>query len=516
MSAKRKPSIEAQLCEDIAGFQFDPLGYVMYAFPWGVKGTPLANMKQPRKWQYLYLDDLGKKLRSTAAVNVFEVIQDATCSGHGVGKSALVAMLIMWALSTTAYTRGLVTANTQDQLTGKTWPEVTKWHAMAVNKHWFVMTATAIFHSNPDFEKRHRVDAVTWSETNTEAFAGLHNEGNRILLIFDEASSIPPKIWEVAEGATTDENTDIIWAVFGNPTRPIGRFKDCFAKLKHRWSHRHIDARDVEGTNAARHAQWINDYGIDSDFVKIRILGQFPSASPMQLVPEEWIYRAIRPYQGDGSIPQNLVSADVADGGADLSVVTSARQFTSHLHVTRQRQFNFPASLSPIKTAQAVMSMWEGVGASAKNGDTTIVDSMGVGAGTAGYLMTNQIPCIQYQGGASSANPKKWRNRRVQSYINVRDAFRDDKISIDPACFETTAELEEFVEQMCSIMRAPANDKLEDLVTKEQMLRDGVKSPDRADSVAMLFASKIPQLGQRSPDAPPSTQVFWNTSLAGM
>lgn len=35
---------------------------------------------------------------------------------------------------------------------------------------------------------------IPWSETNTEAFAGLHNQGNSILLVFDEASAIDDRI----------------------------------------------------------------------------------------------------------------------------------------------------------------------------------------------------------------------------------------------------------------------------------------------------------------------------------
>ncbi|MDU9765474.1 terminase, partial [Helicobacter pylori] len=78
---------------------------------------------------------------------------------------------------------------------------------------------------------------VPWSERNTEAFAGLHNQGKRILVIYDEASAIPDIIWEVTEGALTDKNTQIIWACFGNPTRNKGRFRECFApgKFAHRW-----------------------------------------------------------------------------------------------------------------------------------------------------------------------------------------------------------------------------------------------------------------------------------------
>ncbi|MGG4750139.1 hypothetical protein, partial [Proteus mirabilis] len=42
-----------------------------------------------------------------------------------------------------------------------------------------------------------------------------HNKGKRIILVFDEASNIADLVWEVAEGALTDEGTEIIWIAFG-------------------------------------------------------------------------------------------------------------------------------------------------------------------------------------------------------------------------------------------------------------------------------------------------------------
>ena len=52
---------------------------------------------------------------------------------------------------------------------------------------------------------------MSWSPTNLEAFQGLHNEGNRILLVFDEASGIDDVVWDFTEGALTDANTEIMW-----------------------------------------------------------------------------------------------------------------------------------------------------------------------------------------------------------------------------------------------------------------------------------------------------------------
>jgi hypothetical protein len=71
---------------------------------------------------------------------------------------------------------------------------------------------------------------MTWTEHNTEAFAGLHNKGKRIVVIYDEASKIADKVWEVTEGALTDDQTEIIWLAYGNPTQNTGRFRECFGK----------------------------------------------------------------------------------------------------------------------------------------------------------------------------------------------------------------------------------------------------------------------------------------------
>ena len=188
----------------------------------------------------------------------------------------------MWAISTCENTRGVVTANTEKQLLTKTWPELTKWHQMAINSHWFECAATSIYaKSSP---KNWRIDAIPWSEHNLEAFAGLHNKGSRILLVFDEASAISDKVWEVAEGALTDEDTEILWLVYGNPTRNAGRFRECFRKYAHRWIHRQIDCREVPGINLTQIKKWEEDYGVDSDFFKVRVRGMFPSSSFKQYI----------------------------------------------------------------------------------------------------------------------------------------------------------------------------------------------------------------------------------------
>ena len=195
-------------------------------------GTVLADDTGPEPWQREVLAKLGQGLKSPD-----EAVRVAVASGHGIGKSALVAWIILWALSTRPDTRGVVTANTEGQLRTKTWPELAKWLALCANRHWFTYTATSLHSANPGRDKTWRVDAITWSENNTEAIAGLHNKGKRAFALFDEASAIPEGVWETVEGALTDGGTELFWAAFGNPTRTTGRFRECFAggRFAHRW-----------------------------------------------------------------------------------------------------------------------------------------------------------------------------------------------------------------------------------------------------------------------------------------
>jgi hypothetical protein len=500
--------------KDLSRFELDPLGYVRYAFPWGQPG-PLQN-KQPRRW----FIDLCGRIRAALLANqervAWEIVQEAIASGHGIGKSAGFAQLILWAMSTREHTRGVVTANTDTQLRTKTWPEVVKWHGLAINRHWFECTATAIFHKQ--HEKTWRIDAIPWSAHNTEAFAGLHNLGNRLLLVFDEASAIADPVWETAEGALTDELTQIIWLVAGNPTRSTGRFRQCFTRFRHRWNSRNIDSRTVEGTNKAQIERWQRDYGEQSQFFSVRVRGEFVEADANQLIPLQWVSDArTRLWDwtvGDGSLPKLRVTVDVADGGEDETVVTVARHYQSMCVVLKQVSFSFQPSVAVIESADAAERMfleWGG----RKDVDDFVVDSLGVGAGTAGTLIKGGYRVVQYKGGAAASNPLKWRNRRVQTYIALRDAFRDGAIVIHPEALQDELAWDEFEAQITSVKTKPGTEKLEDLVTKEEMRRDGLKSPDRADSLAMQLATVAPAITGASASRPQAATIIPSRAMEG-
>src|SRR5208283_2531036 len=151
----------------------------------------LENSPGPHVWQSEVLRLVGNNLKQGSTR--YQPLNVAVSSGHGIGKSALIGMLIDWAMSTCEDCKVLVTAGTGTQLSTKTVPEVATWFRRSLNQEWWDVKATSISARVPKHEKTWRADYITWNEQNTEAFAGLHNRGKRILLVFDEASAIADK-----------------------------------------------------------------------------------------------------------------------------------------------------------------------------------------------------------------------------------------------------------------------------------------------------------------------------------
>lgn len=469
--------IENRLVEMMASFKHKPFDFVLFTFPWGEKGTPLEKHKGPRPWQAKTLLSLQAQLQK-GAITVVDVIQYAVASGHGVGKSALVAMLIYWAMSTMTDTKGVVTANTENQLRTKTWPELSKWHRMAINKHWFHHTATAFFSVDPDHEKTWRIDMIPWSEENTEAFAGLHNEGKRLLLIFDEASAIPDKIWEVSEGALTDENTEIMWFAFGNPTRNSGRFFDCFNRLSHRWNPVRVDAREVDGTNKKQHQRWLEDYGEDSDFFRVRVRGLHPRASDLQFIPQDIVNQAQRAPEIAGVHDPLIMGIDVARGGSDLSVIWYRRGMDARSipalvipgYETRDTS-GFVAKIVDLALTQDRV----------RRPDAVFVDGVGIGGPLIDRLRQLDVPVHEVQG-KWSPNDRKFANFRTEMWAKLREALRLG------LAIPTSPELER---DLTSLEYSHNNRDQLILESKDDLKERIGVSPDRADALAMTFAFPV-------------------------
>jgi len=484
------------LLEELATFVHDPLGFVLFAFPWGEPGE-LESATGPEPWQEQILIDLGRGLTSLG-----QAIRLARTSGHGIGKSALVSWLILWGMSTFPDTIGVVTANTETQLKTKTWVQLAKWYRLFIGKEFFNMTATKLCSVDPEHENTWRFDMVPWSERNTEAFAGMHNQGRRILLIFDEASAIPDLIWEVAEGALTDKDTEIIWAAFGNPTRNKGRFRDCFpgGKFAHRWQSAAIDSREVSITDKAQIDEWIKDYGVDSDFVRVRVRGVFPRVDSESFISYELAVAATErtplPPRGDPLI----LGVDVGRFGDDPSVIFPRKGRDA---ATLGVEVLYGADT--METASRVAATFLRLRA-----NMAMVDGGGVGGGVVDRLRQLRIPVVEVDFGSAPDNDDvndraKYRNKRAEIWGRMRIWLKDG--CLPPRVNGVEMSL---VDELTAPTYGLDGNETIQLESKKEMRRRGVKSPNLADALACTFAYNMYIPAEADHELPPSITPDYN------
>lgn len=485
MLAKRKAKqgidggIERDLGLAVSSFTHDPLGFVMFAFPWGVKGGPLELMRGPEPWQREHLIEIGRRLKDNPHMPILEAI----ASGHGIGKSADLGMVLCWAMSTHEDTRCVITAGTDTQLRTKTAPEVAKWFRMAVNSHWFVFTATAIYSAQPQHEKFWRADFIPWNEKSPEAVAGLHNQGKRLVIVYDEASQIPEIIWETQSGALTDANTEILWLTRGNPTRNTGHFKECFGRYRHRWYTRQIDSRDVSFTNKDQIQQWIDDYGDDSDFVRVRVRGVFPRAGSMQFIPSDVAEAAMAREPVCHAWEPLIMGVDVARFGDDQTVIAFRRgRDAASVPWVKYRNIDTMTLASEV----ARLADHEKV-------DAIFVDGVGIGAGVVDRLRQLKREVFDVQSGSKpsgflAGEPYRVKNKRAEMWAAMRNWLATGALPDD----------NELEADLIGVEYGYDADNAIQLERKDDMKKRGLSSPDNADALALTFAEPVAPRSDRT------------------
>jgi len=395
----------------------------------------------------------------------------AVSSGHSSGKSALTSGLIIWFMAMHPSPQVIVTANTENQLSQKTWRELAKWHNRSLIKGWFTWTATK--YSRKAHEDTWFASAVPQTEHNSEAFAGAHERF--MLQIFDEASSIPESIYEVAEGATATKDGYRKWLIFGNPTQNSGAFYEaCFGRQTHRWHGVILDTRNCKYADQEQIAAWKEDYGEDSDFFRVRVLGLPPQQAITTLIPQEDVDRAYGrgiPEESYRFAPK-ILGVDCARFGDDETVIC----FRQGLKVHWIKSFR---NLNEMEIAQKVIREINDVVPNGVFFDNT----GGYGAGAYDRLCELGYSALPVNFSAKKGVDEQYLNKRIEIWDAVR-IWIAQAVSI-PMDKDLAREL-----VVPEYIYNKSNGKKQ-LESKEDIKKRLGRSPDRGDALALTFAYSV-------------------------
>lgn len=458
-----------------------PLTFVMYAFPWGEKGKPLEHQAGPRRWQRKVLRRIEKHIAEGKALDLPRLLRLARASGRGIGKSALVAWLVLWFLTTRIGATVIISANSETQLRSITFAELSKWHTMSINSHWFDLSGLVLNPASWLSElvqtqlhkgtKYWGAEGKLWSAENPDAYAGPHNHDG-MMVIFDEASGIVDQIWPVALGFFTEPTFNRFWFAFSQGRRNSGKFFEIFNKDRELWDNEQIDARTVEGTDKNLYDEIIKEHGPDSDEARVEVYGMFPDDDDILFIGHKLVSNAIsrKPVEDD-TAPVNM-GVDPSRGGKDkFSIVI--RQGRKILAIRR-----FSIADSEIGTMEGVGHIIDAI--VEFDPDAGAIDEGGLGGPLYDRLKElgyrDRVSGVNFAWGAK--NKKRWGNKRAEMWGDLKKwlqigSIPDDKI---------------LKADLTGPKKKPDSRGVMFLESKKDMRSRGLASPDVADALALTFA----------------------------
>jgi len=275
--------------------------------------------------------------------------------------------------------------------------------------------------------------------------------------------------------------------LFGNPTKNTGKFhRVVFGAERNRWSARTVDSRQSALTNQRQIAEWIEDYGEDSDFVRVRVRGLPPNASDLQYIDAPQVAAAQK--RETDPLPNDplVVGMDVARGGSDASEI-------------RFRRGNDARSIPPIRISgeesrdsMRVAAKLADVLNRTYGGIRPTVAFVDSGMGRAIVDRCRQLGyrnVIEINFGGKPPD-SHYANRRSYMWSRMRDWLEHGAIDHSP--------------QLEIDLTAPQyhHNRRDQLVleSKDDMKQRGLDSPDSADALALTFAEAVDPL--KGPDQP--------------
>lgn len=461
-----------------------PERYADVMLPWRLPDTHVSG-RALKTWQREFLSELGKELRARRfdGIHAVRPVQMSTASGHGIGKSFLVALLVHYFVDCYPGCSLTVTATTQAQLQNRTWRELGKIHNIILTRAFtdFTNSQGSMRLAHVDPAHGGLAIATTAAIGRADSMQGQHAAHSLNGFIIDEASGVPPEVWETTMGGLTDGLP--VYLAFGNPIHNTGFFYDTHHRLRNSWIRRKIDSRAVEGASHELFEEWVDTWGEDSDFVKARVRGEFPDQGALQFIPVSAVDWCMKEVVYDEQIQDALVyGVDVARFGDDQSVV--CRRRGRRVYPLRYRF----RGLATTELASKIAAL-----AAHEHPDAIYVDGDGVGGGVVDILRSLNVPNVIEVHGAGKGDAIS-HNMRAKSWSAMKAALVGREIDLPDDA--------DLAQDLCSVeygYNLTTNRIV--LESKESMRKRGVASPDLADALALTFSLPMHGRGKGYPES---------------
>lgn len=426
----------------------------------------------------------------------------AVKSCHASGKSHVAAAAALW--FPIAYPDGITLT------TAPTWVQVSKTLWGEIHQHISKSRIVLPKASTTELRLGPKNYALGLSTNEGVRFQGLR--GNKTLIVLDEAPGIKPEIWEAIESIRAGGDVRVL--AIGNPTIPGGPFYDAFTRNREHWTTMTISAFDTPNLRgltlddvlamdeaaldvAERPyltlrrfvANAYRESGPESAFYQARVLGDFPAQADDALISLAWVDAAM--HREPEPLPERWLHGhvtaglDVAGPGKNETVLILRCGRTILLEKAwAQAEFEGPL----LETLRPWRERLRSVN----------VDAAGIGYKVAQYLQNEHgLPVRFINVGEATSDTERFKNLKAELYWGLRLRFQEGDVA--------GAMSDTLVQQLCSLKYKLNERGQVEIEKKEQALKRGVVSPDRAEALMLAFAGDgaVDVVGTERPARPP-------------
>lgn len=457
-------------------------------------------LKDSRYWDFQstyydnflhYFVDFSRHKPTWQQLDAIKAIQDPGCrvaiaSGHGTGKSHLMAWVLDWHLRVFHYSNALLTATNIEQARSVVWKYLDGTIAdMDAAIPWmagYFVKETKRYYAKPHKDSWY-VIPKTASKDKPENLAGQHNVNYMVFV--DEASGVHDVIHGVLRGALTDARNRYIMA--SQPTRPVGHFAEAMTTLSkdlhpETGIYRSFTFNSEESPLVSKSfiKEKLLEYGgHHSPEYQIKVLGRLPDNLAGYLIPKRWCedcqHFAIEHKEPFGYV----LTADVAEGVHRDSSVLCVWKVSGYGPDRRVENVEFEEylDLNEKEFARRIMTKYHQYPSL-----TVAVDADGAGRAVVLDLEELGISVDRIHWGLpphTDADKKRYSNLRAFSHLKLREAIFEERFKgpITKKFVEQASRLPYKIDERGRYVMMP----------KEQMKNEGLKSPDISDTCCFPF-----------------------------
>lgn len=415
----------------------------------------------------------------------------------GPGKTAVLVWANLLFIATRSHPKMAVCSISWDNLMDNFWTELALWHSKsAYLKAKYKWTMTSFY--SVDHPETWWLSPRSWSKTanadqQAVTLAGLH--ASNTLVTLDESGGMWDSVMDAADGtlATIGGEHRIIQA--GNPTHLSGPLYNAAKKNAAKWKMIPITGDPDNPKRSPRISiQWardqIKEHGRDHDWVKVNVLGEFPSGSMNALLGPDVVRAAMGKHLQDSMYTHfaKIVGLDPGrDGGARTSFFPRQGPAAFKPTIMRPDRQEKNWTQTVVTRACEYFTKW--------GADIMFVDDTGGwGSGIIDGIVASGFNAVGINFGGKALDPR-FKMRRTEMHYLAAEWVKDGGALPDMPEIQREATVTEYW----------IKDGLFHITDKDQAKLVIGESPDVWDSFILTFAQPVA----------PRTGILWIDGKVG-